>query len=161
MWFGCRFNLPKLGKLDASIKLRSVVIEPLHSVRDLRVILDGELSMIQRIGKISSICILSTSVDYVNSGLYWTRHLCNMWYRRSSCRAWITVTPCSLASQPAHLRLSNVYLMPRLALYSVPRHVTDIMRSLHWQPIEYRIRYKLWLLMQPSKMALARPTSWT
>ena len=56
MWFGSRSNLTKLSQLDTSLYLCSVVIEPVHSVRDLGVILDDELSMIQHIGKISSIC---------------------------------------------------------------------------------------------------------
>ena len=52
MWFGSRSNLTNLSQLDTSINLASVVIEPVLSVRDLGVILDGELSMIHHIGKI-------------------------------------------------------------------------------------------------------------
>ena len=56
MWFGSRSNLIKVSQPDTSLNLGSVVIEPVHSVRDLGVILDGEQSMIQHIDKISLIC---------------------------------------------------------------------------------------------------------
>ena len=56
MWFRSRSNLIKLSQLDTSLNLCSVVIEPVHSVRDFGVILDGELSMSQHIRIISWIC---------------------------------------------------------------------------------------------------------
>ena len=60
-WLGSQSNLTKLSQLDTSLNLGSIIIRPVHSVRDLGVILDGKLSMIQHIGKISSICFFHLS----------------------------------------------------------------------------------------------------
>ena len=57
IWFGSRANLVKLRQLDVmSLNLCSVAVEPVDSVRDLGVILNGELSMQGHISKISSSC---------------------------------------------------------------------------------------------------------
>ena len=54
---GSRANLSKLNRLDVmSLTLCFVVIEPVDFVEDLGVILESELSMLKRIGKVPAIC---------------------------------------------------------------------------------------------------------
>ena len=45
IWFGSKNNLMKLQKENIALKIGSVVINPSHSVRDLGVLLDNQLTM--------------------------------------------------------------------------------------------------------------------
>ena len=56
IWFGFRANIKKLSQMDMKLHLGSTVVEPLMSVRNLGVYMDGELNMQVHIGKISSAC---------------------------------------------------------------------------------------------------------
>ena len=149
MWFDCRSNLTKLSQLDASLNLCSVAIEPVHSVRDLGVILDGELSMIQHIGKISSICFFHLrrlrklrrvldppSLQRVISAFIMSR--------LDYCKAVLAGLPaCTLAPLQRVLNAAASLMVGPTA----GDRISNVMRSLHWLPIEYRIRYKLCVLM--------------
>ena len=55
-WFGCRANIKKLSQMDTKLHLGLIVVEPVTSVRNLGVYMDGELNMPVHIGKISSAC---------------------------------------------------------------------------------------------------------
>ena len=149
MWFGSRSNLTKLGQLDTSLNLGSVVIEPVHSVRDLGVILDGELSMIQHIGKISSICILRlhrmrklrlvlepSSIQRLISAFIMSR--------LDYCNAVLAGLPACTLTPLQHVLNAVDRLMVDL---TAGDRISNITRSLHWLPMEYRIRYNLCLLM--------------
>ena len=149
MWFGSRSNRTKRSQLDASLNLGSVVIEPVHSVRDLGVILDGELSMIQHIGQISSICFFHlrrlrkprlvldpSSMQRLISTFIMSR--------LDYCNAMLAGLPaCTLAPLQRVLNAAARLMVGPTA----EDRISDVMRSLHWMPIEYRIRYKLCLLM--------------
>ena len=56
IWFGSRSNLTKLHKDDLCLRLGSIVINPFETVRDLGVLLDGELTMRPHISRTASTC---------------------------------------------------------------------------------------------------------
>ena len=111
-------------------------------------ILDGELSMIQHIGKISSICFFHfhrlhklqlvldpSSMQRLISTFIMTR--------LDYCNAVLAGLPaCTL--EPLQ-RVLNAATHLMVGPTAGDRN-SDLMRSLHWLPIEYRIRYKLCLL---------------
>ena len=56
IWFCSWSNLIKLGQLNMSLNLCSIIMESVDSVRDLGAILEIELRMTQPIRKLSSMC---------------------------------------------------------------------------------------------------------
>jgi len=55
-WFGKRSSLNKLVNMEQTVTVGASVIQPAAAVRDLGVLLDQELSMTQRIAKVTSSC---------------------------------------------------------------------------------------------------------
>jgi len=51
IWFGSKLNLAQLNKRDCSIKVCSSIIQTAAVVRDLGLLLDSELSMMQHVTK--------------------------------------------------------------------------------------------------------------
>ena len=126
----------KLRQLDAtSVILCSVAVEPVDSIRDLSVILDSELSMRVHISKLSSTCFfhlrrlqkLRSTIDTAS-----TQRLTSAFIllRVDSCNAILAGLPTST-----------------LAPLQRVLNVSGIMKSLHWLPNAYRIRFKLCVLM--------------
>jgi len=75
---------------------------------------------------------------------------CTHWYKRWSCRAWITVTVylfCSL--QSTLRRLQRVQDVAARLLCDAPpwSHVPPLRQRLHWLPVSSRILFKLCTLM--------------
>ena len=149
IWFGFRANLAKLRQLDTNLSLCSVVVEPVDSVRDLGVILDSELSMAQHIGKISSTCFfhlhrlrkLRLVLDYSSMQRLLSAFIMS---RLDYCNAVLVgLQACTLAPLQRSLNAAARLMVGTVA----GDHVGNIMRSLHWLPIAYCIRFKLCLLM--------------
>ena len=59
--FGSRTNIKKLSQMDTKLHLGSTVVEPVTSMRNLGVYMNGELNMRVHIGKISSACFYHLS----------------------------------------------------------------------------------------------------
>ena len=57
IWFSSRFNLKKLLKMDTTLQIFSIIIQPIKSVRNISAYMDSELSMRVHIGKVSSACL--------------------------------------------------------------------------------------------------------
>ena len=149
IWFGSKANLAKPRQLDTNLSLCSVVVEPDDSVLDLGVILDSEHSKAQHIGKISSTCFFhlrrlrklrlvldSSSIKRLLSAFIMSRlDYCN------AVRAGLPAN--KLAPLQRALNAAARLMVGTVA----GDRDGDVMRLLHWLPIAYRIRFKLWLLM--------------
>ena len=109
IWVDSKSKFAGLKQLDTNVDIYSVVVEPTDSVRDLGVILDSELSMRQRVGKLSSICFSFTSDVCVSSGGCSIRRRDNDSFLHSFYHASTSATPCLLACQLARLHLFSVY----------------------------------------------------
>ena len=150
IWFGTRANLVKLRQLDImSLNLCSVAVEPVDSVRDLSVILDSELSMRVHISKISSTCFfhlrrlrkLCPLIDTASAQRLVSAFMLS---RVDYCNAVLAGLPTStLAPLQRILNAAACFV----AGATSRTHVSGIMKSLHWLPIAYRIRFKLCVLM--------------
>ena len=157
IWFGSRANLAKLRQLDTNLSLCSVVVKPVDSVRDLGVILDSELSMSQHIEKISSTCFFhlrrirklrlvldSSSMQRLLSAFIMSR--------LDYCNAVLAGLPANTFAPLQRALNAAARLMDGIVAGD---RVSDVMRSLHWLPIAYRIRFKLCLLIN------SREPAWT
>ena len=124
-------------------------IKPTSVVRDLGVLLDSKLSMRQHIGKLKGLCY------------YHLRRLKKIWRilgHTITCRLVSAFVSSSLdycnstlAGLPkftiAHQqRIQNAAVRLLCSLGS-REHVTKSLHELHWQPIRFRIMYKLCLMM--------------
>ena len=137
IWLGSRANLSKLKCLDVmSSTLCSVIIEPVHSDRDLGVILDSELSMQKHLGKVSSICFfhirclrkLRPMLDQSSAQRLVSPFILS---RIDYCNA-------VLAGLRATKRDPLVRVLndaARLVTGTIEVHTTDMMRSVQWLPI--------------------------
>ena len=137
-----------LRQLDVmSLNLCSVGVEPVDSVRDLGVILDSELSMQVHISKISSTCFfhlrrlrkLRPLIDTASAQRLASAFILS---RVDYCNA-VRLPTSPLAPLQRVLNASARFV----AGATSRTHVSGIMKSLHWLPIAYRIRFKLCVLM--------------
>ena len=145
IWFSFRANLSKLKRLDVmSLTLCFIVTEPVDSVRDLGVILDSELSKQKHIGRVSSLCFFHIR------RLRKLRPMLNQSSAQRLVSAFILsrIDYCNavLARLPATTLTSLVRILnaaARLVTGTNEVHTSEMMRSLHWLQIAYRIRFKL------------------
>ena len=86
---GSRSNWAKLHKDDLCLRLGSIVINPSETVRDLGVLLDGELTMRPYIARTSSTCF-STFVGCVNFVDLRINLPCSVWFLHSLLLDWTT-----------------------------------------------------------------------
>ena len=56
IWFGSRTSLRQLSLADSTLMIDSVVVQPSDVVRDLWVLLDGKLSLMQHVNRTASTC---------------------------------------------------------------------------------------------------------
>ena len=68
IWFGSRTNIKRLQQENTHLQTGSTVITPVHSVRNLGVYMDSEMSMRVHVGKVASACFyhLRLSANYVS-----------------------------------------------------------------------------------------------
>ena len=123
---------------------------PVNVVRDLGVLIDSELSMKQHICKVSSTCfyhrirrlkqvrrILGPQVTASLVSSFVTNRL-------DYCNALLTGLPKSTISPLQRVQNASARLLTGI---SVRDHITSALQQLHWLPIQYRIIYKLCILM--------------
>jgi hypothetical protein len=152
IWFASATNLEHLHDYKSSIQFDGVELQPSETVRDLVVILDNKLNMRAHISKTVSTCFF---------------HLRRLRQIRR------------VLSKPLRQRLVSVFILSRIDYCNVlyaglpssslaplqrvihaaarfvanigPRdHITEVMKQLHWLPIQQRITYKLCTLMHAS-----------
>ena len=156
IWFGSRHTLQNVNHEDLKLQLGSTVIEPARVVRDLGVLLDDELSMKQDITKVAS------------TRFYQLRRL-----RQLRCLLGQEVTV-QLVSAFIMSRIDYLAGLPHTTLEPLQRvqnaaarlvlslnlrdHVKPGLKQLHWLPIEYRIQFKLCLLMHHVHLVQLRNT---
>ena len=150
IWFGLHENLQKLASYDYSLRVESNTIQPSTFVRDLRVYLDAKLTMKQHVSKVAAACFyhlcrlrqilrrVGTEVTVRLVLFACTHHLQTGLLQLSvSWRA--TVHSQRTAACPE--RCSSANFQSRAAR---PRQRQS---ELHWLPIDWRIQYKLNVLM--------------
>ena len=152
IWFGSRANLRKLNVVD--LQLQSVTIKPSFIVR---VWLDSELTMLDHISRSASTCFYHLRRLWQLHGIISQATMQRIMSafvlsRRDYCNAVLaSLTSSSLVQLQCVLR-TVVCLVTSLG----PRnHITGKMMKLHCQVIEYRIKYKLCVVM------LCRANAWT
>ena len=127
-----------------------VAVEPVDSIRDLGVIPDSELSMEVHISKISFTCFfhlrrlrkLRSLIDTASAQRLVSAFILS---RVDYCKALLAGLPTGTLA-PLQRILNDA---ARLVAGSTScTYVSGIMKSLHWLPIAYRIRFKLSVLMQ-------------
>ena len=93
LWFGSAVNLRKLSADELNIRVGQRVVKPVTTVRNLRVLIDAELSMRDHISRLAQTCFFHLrrlrSVPCVVSSAKTSR---NDWSALSYCHASITVT---------------------------------------------------------------------
>jgi hypothetical protein len=149
VWFGSGANLRKFNTSDLSLSVREDVISPLSVVRDLGVYLDSELTMKQHVSRITSSCFFHLRrLRQIRraAGPEVTKRLVSVFIlsRLDYCNAALAGLPQSTI-KPLQ-RVQNA--AARLITNSRQRdHITPDLKQLHWLPINFRIKYKLCLMM--------------
>ena len=149
VWFGSGANLRKLNTADLSLSVCGDVIPPLLVVRDLGVYLDSELTMKQHVSRITSGCFFHLRrLRQIRraAGPEVTKRLVSAFIlsRLDYCNAALAGLP-----QSTIIPLQRVQnAAARLITNSRQRdHITPDLKQLHWLPINFRIKYKLCLMM--------------
>ncbi len=138
-----------MSALDLSLKVGDDVITPALAVRDLGVYLDAELTMRQHVNRTASSCffhIRRLRQIRRSVGPEVTKRLVSAFIlsRLDYCNAALAGLP-QTTTQPLQ-RAQNA--AARLITGIRQRdHITPAMKQLHWLPINFRIQYKLCLLM--------------
>jgi len=143
--FGTRCSLQKIAASDRSLQIdEDIIIGDKPVVRDLGVLLDSELTMKRHINQVAINCFYhirrvkrirrllgsKVMVKVVTSLIISRLDYCN------SVVVGLPISTSAFRTQRHDSSLSSVHVITRL-----PR------RDLHWLPVEYRITYKLSLLV--------------
>jgi len=148
-WFGKPSSLASLSNTDRSVTVGSEITNPSRAVRDLGVILDGELKMRPHIARVTSSCFYQQhrlKHAHLSVGQELTAHpvhafvLSRLDYGNSvlACLSKSTIAPLQ--------RIGNAAMRVILGLQS-RNHVTLALRQLHWLPVYQRIQHKLCTMM--------------
>ena len=152
---GTHVSLRKIAANDLSLRVGNDVVTPMDTVRNLRVILHSELTMQRHVNKVASACFY-----YIHrvKQIRWllgpeaTATLISAFVlsRLDYCNALlaglpkVTIAPLQRAQNAAARHRGMLKNNKVLQLYD---HVTTALCQLHWLPVQYRITYKLCLLM--------------
>jgi hypothetical protein len=152
IWFGTPGNLKKLSVTDSNLYLGGSLIRPSTTVRDLGVLLDSQLSMRQHISKVISVCYfhlrrLKKVIRYAGSDL--ARQLVSAFVLSK-----LDYCNCVLGGLPS-TSIKALQLVQNAAARTILKlnyrsPITPALRELHWLPIEYRIQFKLCVMMHLS-----------
>ena len=152
IWFGSRTNIKRIQQEDTSLPIGSTIIIPVHSVRNLGVYMESEMSMRVHVGKVASACFYHLRRL---RQLHFTQTRPMMQHLASAfILLWFNYCNIVLAGLPA-IMLAPLQQVINAAIQLVAGlvwrdHVTPAMRELHWLPVVYRIKYKLCILMHAS-----------
>jgi len=149
IWFGTPATLKKIKDSDLALRVGFDVIKPFDVVRDLGVLLDQELSMKQHVNKVASTCFFQLR------RLKQVRRILGPEVTTGRITAFITSRLDYCNASLAGLPKSTIALLQRVqnaagrlvAGTRMHQHITPALQQLHWLPINYRIIYKLSVLM--------------
>jgi hypothetical protein len=149
IWFGTAASVKKISGIDSSLRVGDAVINSVNVVRDLGVLLDSELSMKQHISKVTSTCFfLLRRLKQVRRvlGPDITANLVSAFVlsRLDYCNALFAGLPKSTILPLQRVQNAAARLITGLRSRD---HVTPALLQLHWLPVQYRIIYKLCVLM--------------
>jgi hypothetical protein len=150
VWFGSAHSLKQLSNYDCTLRLDSVTMQPSDCIRDLGVLLDSHLTMRNHISLISSTCFFHLR------RLRQLRHILDASTRQRLVSAFILSRLDYCNSVFAGLPSSTLAPLRRVQSAAIrfvaglgPRdHITATLRALHWLLVEYRVKYKLGMLMR-------------
>ena len=134
---------------NLAVQVDEDTIHPVDTVRDLGVTLDSELSMQRHVNKVASSCfhhIRRLKQVYRLLGRDVTMRLVSAFVlsRLDCCNAVLAGLPKSTTA-PLQ-RAQNAAARPVTGL-GLRDHVTPALQQLQWLPVQYRITFKLCLLM--------------
>jgi hypothetical protein len=149
IWFGTSSNLNKLTGTDLSLQFGADKIEPCTLVRDLGVWLDSELSLKQHISRTVRACFhqlrrLEQTRRVLGQDVIAGLVSSLVFTKLDYCNALFAGLPKSSIAPLQQVQNAAARLVFNLG----PRdHVTAALHQLHWLPVEYRIQFKLCVLM--------------
>ena len=149
IWFGTKSKLLKLQNIDINLHVGTDIIKPVNFVCDLGVILDNELSMVHHINKTARICFhhlrrLKQVLRVLGPDITARLVSAYIFSRMDYCNSVLAGLPKSTIAPLQRVQNAAARLIKSLG----PRdHITDVNRELHWLPVQYRIIYKLCLMM--------------
>jgi len=152
LWFGSETNLRKLSPENRVISVGQSVIQPVTVVRDLGVLIDGELSMRQHVTRLAQTCFfhlrrLRSLRRQLGRDVMARLVSALVLSRLDYCNAVLTGLPASTLAPLQRV----LHAAARVVMDLRPRdHVSSALRELHWLPIKQRIEFKLCLLVHKS-----------
>jgi len=146
-WFGSKTNLEKTR--SNGVRFGDANIQPVDTVKVLGVQLDGELNMRKQVSSIASACFFQlrrirqlrhvigpAALQRVVSALVLSR--------LDYCNAVLAGLPASTIAPLQRVQNAAARLVAGLG----PRdHITSALKTLHWLPVVYRVRFKLCVLV--------------
>ena len=146
-------TIPKLPDLNVG----STVITPGEHVRNLGVIMDTKFTMEPHITKIMQIAFLKIrQISYYRKFLTPSaaKTLIHAYImsRLDYCNGLLYGLPTNLVAKLQSILNTAARLVTKTRKYE---HITPVMINLHWLPIQYRIQFKLLLLIYKSLHGLA------
>jgi len=148
-WFGSRANLNKISGSDLCLPVGSNVIKPKEVVRDLGVYLDSELSFKQHITKVANSCFhhlrrLRQIRRSIDEDVMIQLVVAFVLSRIDYCNAVLAALPRSTIEPLQRVQNAAARLVFGLRSHD---HITPALAQLHWLPVQFRIKFKLCLLM--------------
>ena len=146
-------NIPKLPDLNVG----STVITPGEHVRNLGIIMDTTFTMEPHINKTMQIAFLKIrQISYYRTFLTQSasKTLIHAYItsRLDYCNGLLHGIPSHLFAELQSILNTSARLVKKPRKYE---HITPVMINLHWLPIQYRIQFKLLLLIYKSLHGLA------
>ena len=147
IWFGSRSNLAKISPEYLSLTVASSSVRCVHTVRNLGVIFDSELSMKSHISKTASVCFFhlrrlrqlrGVVTDEVMKQLVTSLVLSRLDY----CNSVLYGLPASTLAPLQRVQNAAARLVLRLDHRA---HIKPALQSLHWLPMKARIEFKIML----------------
>ncbi len=136
------------GLFPQSVNLNGADIIPSASVRNLGVILDRNLSFQQQVSKTCQLCYfelrrISSIRRYLTEDALKTLVCAFVLSRIDYCNSLLTGCPQNLIFRLQKVQNNAARLIVRPSKFA---HISPILLSLHWLPVEKRIQYKILLL---------------
>jgi len=146
--FICPSRLLSSDQIPSSVQLDNCSIIPSQTVRNLGVTLDQTLSFHQYVSSVCRVCYLElrriSSVRHLLSEEATKTLVCSFILSRLDyCNSLLAGCPKTLLSRLQKVQNNAARLIFRC---SRSTHVTPLLHSLHWLPVDRRIDYKLSLL---------------
>jgi len=142
---GSHVNMVKLSRDKCNLSVADAIIKPSPVGRDIAVLLDAKLTTKQHVNNVTRSCffqlrritrlygVASTTTQPCSWSVVWTTAILS--YLDCQSRKILILQP---VQNPAARLVAG--LRPH-------DHITQALKDLHWLPVEFRIKYKVCLLM--------------